>query len=133
VGGSIVSCTIGLTATINISFKMSKLLQNVMDLFKYTVGHKTTRCKLCAPLTHANFTIMLITFNTSQFHSTSMNVLSSMPIKGYSLPYAVFQENQKLSTALYAELLHLTSPKPVNICTKSTALTQPIVGKLTVT
>jgi hypothetical protein len=133
VGGSIVSCTIGLTATINISFKMLKLLQNVMDLLSILLGtkqqdancvlhwHMQTLPSCSLLLIHQSFTVSPWMY----FHLC--------PLKRYSLPYGIFQENQKFSTALRAELLHLTSPKPVNICTKSMALTQPIVRKLTVT
>jgi len=77
--------------------------------------------------------MMLVICYTPWFHGKSMNVLSSVAIKKYGLPCAAFQETQKFSTALHPELLHLTSPKLVNVRTESTALTQPIFRNPTVT
>lgn len=65
-------------------------------LIKDPVWHKTTRCKLSAPLTHANFTMMLVICNTPWFHSKSMNVLSSVPIKKVRTFLCRFPRNSKI-------------------------------------
>jgi len=69
---------------------------NCYRLIKEPVWHKTTRCKLSAPLTYANITMVLFTCNTPWFHGKSMNVLSSMPIKKVRSSLCSFPRNLKI-------------------------------------